>query len=186
MKAWVWMPVVAGLTGCGVFELNLPQSGDDAQDVVQTDAAAAPDDPLGLADIPMAEGEVAGAPDPAQAEPVGDEEGLTDDGSAAPAAAASTAAVGAGAIPPLPRGRLGETVASLGDPAQAGFWLRTPLVRAPGKGRIVNPGTGQEVRVDLIPLDGPPTAGSQISLAAMQAIGASLTDLPTIEVFAGG
>lgn len=79
--------------------------------------------------------------------------------------------------------RLGTTIASLGDATQAGFWIKTPLARAPGKGRIVNPATGKSANVDLIPLDGPPTAGSQVSLPALQMIGASLTDLPEIEVW---
>ncbi|WP_299358463.1 hypothetical protein [uncultured Paracoccus sp.] len=79
--------------------------------------------------------------------------------------------------------KLGTTIASLGDAAQSGFWIKTPLVRAPGKGRIVNPATGKSANVDLIPLDGPPTAGSQVSLPALQMIGASLTDLPEIEVW---
>ena len=94
----------------------------------------------------------------------------------------------AAAAPPEPAGErsLGTTVASLGDPARSGFWLETPLVSAPGKGRVVFPGSGKSAQVDLIPIDGPATGGSRISLSAMRLIEAPLTDLPTIEVYAGG
>lgn len=81
---------------------------------------------------------------------------------------------------------LGTTVASLGDPTRAGFWLETPLVDAPAKGRVVFPGTGKSAQVDLIPIDAPDGAGSRISLAAMRLIEAPLTDLPTIEVYIEG
>ena len=79
--------------------------------------------------------------------------------------------------------RLGTTIASLGDPTQPGFWIKTPLVKARGVGRIVNPANGKSSKVDLIPLDGPASGGSQVSLPALQLIGVSLTDLPEIEVF---
>ncbi|MFV0386120.1 hypothetical protein [Paracoccus sp. (in: a-proteobacteria)] len=79
--------------------------------------------------------------------------------------------------------RLGTTIASLGDPTEGGFWIKTPLVSQRGIGRIVNPATGKSAKVDLIPLDGPASSGSQVSLPALQLIGVSLTDLPEIEVF---
>ncbi|MDO5620657.1 MAG: hypothetical protein Q4G24_04225 [Paracoccus sp. (in: a-proteobacteria)] len=87
----------------------------------------------------------------------------------APAASAETA--------------LGETVASLGDPSQGGFWLKTPLVKTRTQGRVVNPANGKSSKVELIPLSGPASAGSQLSLPAMQLLGISLTDLPKIRVF---
>ena len=82
--------------------------------------------------------------------------------------------------------RLGTTVVSLGDPSRPGFWLETPLVSAEREGRVVFPGTGKSAQVTLSPIDGPATAGSRISLAAMRLIEAPLTDLPTVEVYAGG
>lgn len=78
---------------------------------------------------------------------------------------------------------LGKTVASLGDPSRSGFWLETPLVKAAQKGRVEY--NGKSAQVDLIPIDGPSSGGSRLSLPAMQLIGAPLTDLPTIQVFAG-
>lgn len=79
---------------------------------------------------------------------------------------------------------LGVTVASLGDPTRGGFWIETPLVSKPGKGRVSY--KGKSSQVDLIPIDGPATAGSRISLAAMRLIEAPLTELPEVEVFSGG
>ena len=79
--------------------------------------------------------------------------------------------------------RLGTTIASLGNPTEGGFWIKTPLVRERGLGRIVDPATGKSAKVDLIPLDGPASGGSQVSLPALQLLGVSLTDLPTIEVY---
>ena len=77
---------------------------------------------------------------------------------------------------------LGSVVVSLGDPTQPGFWLETPLVSAPGKGRVVFPVTGKSAQVDLRPSE----TGSRISLAAMRLIEAPLTDLPEVEVYSGG
>ncbi|MBA4492178.1 hypothetical protein H1S04_15720 [Paracoccus sp. S1E-3] len=88
----------------------------------------------------------------------------------------------AAAAPASGGGKLGRTVASLGDATEGGFWVKTPLVKAPAKGRVVNPGNGKSANVDLQPLSGG-GAGSQLSLAAMQALGLSLTDLPEIEVW---
>jgi hypothetical protein len=78
---------------------------------------------------------------------------------------------------------LGTTVASLGNPAEGGFWLKTPLVQAEAPGRVVFAGTGQAVEVELRPSETEPGGGSQISLAAMRALGAPLTGLPEVEVF---
>lgn len=78
---------------------------------------------------------------------------------------------------------LGTTVASLGDPTRSGFWLETPLVDAPGQGRVEYPETGKSAQVELIPIEGAATAGSRISLPAMRLIGAPLTELVTIRVF---
>jgi hypothetical protein len=79
---------------------------------------------------------------------------------------------------------LGQTVASLGDPGEAGFWLKTPLVTSETAGRVQT-ASGASVNVKLLPLDGEASAGSQISLSAMRALGIGLTDLATLDVFSG-
>ena len=78
---------------------------------------------------------------------------------------------------------LGKTIASLGAPAEPGIWMKTPLVTAAGKGRVDDPASGATIAVDLIPLDAPRGAGSQLSLAAMRLLGVGLTELPEVEVY---
>ncbi len=81
-----------------------------------------------------------------------------------------------------PTQTLGKTVATLGSPTEPGLWLKTPLVKAETQGRVTNLANGKSSLVTLIPIDGPATAGSRMSLAALRLIGASLTDLTEIEV----
>lgn len=76
---------------------------------------------------------------------------------------------------------LGTTVASLGNVAEPGFWLKTPLVSSRQRGKVTA-ANGQTVEVVLIPLGGPATGGSRMSLSAMQALGVSITDLPEVAV----
>lgn len=78
---------------------------------------------------------------------------------------------------------LGETVASLGNPAEPGFWLLTPLVDAPVTGRIVSAATGRGTEVELRPSGGAPGSGSQVSLAAIRLLGVPLTDLAVLRVY---
>lgn len=78
---------------------------------------------------------------------------------------------------------LGRTIASLGDPTDPGIWIKTPLVSKPSKGRVVYPVNGKAVQLDLIPIDGPATAGSRMSLAALRVIEAPLTELPEVDVY---
>lgn len=96
---------------------------------------------------------------------------------------AERAAASAAAEPAQGAQKLGTTIASLGDPTDTGFWIKTPLAKAPGKGRIVDPGTGKAVNVNLIPMGGDPGAGSQVSLSALRELGVNLTALPEIEVW---
>lgn len=84
---------------------------------------------------------------------------------------------------PTASGFLGTTVASLGDATKEGFWLETPLVDAPGTGKVRYPATGREVKVDLIPREGAVSAGSSLSLGAMRLLDAPITGLPEIEVY---
>ncbi|RGP37898.1 hypothetical protein [Pseudotabrizicola alkalilacus] len=74
---------------------------------------------------------------------------------------------------------LGKVSVSLGSPAEPGIWLRSSLVSAPGKGRVVT-ASGQSVAVDLLPGQG----AAQLSLPAYVALGLSLTALPEVTVFA--
>jgi hypothetical protein len=75
--------------------------------------------------------------------------------------------------------QLGKVAVSLGSPAEPGIWLRSALVTAPGKGRVVT-ASGQSVAVDLLPGQG----AAQLSLAAFMALGLSLTALPEVTVYA--
>ncbi|MDR7125009.1 hypothetical protein [Pseudotabrizicola sp. 4114] len=74
---------------------------------------------------------------------------------------------------------LGKVAVSLGSPAEPGIWLRSSLVSAPGKGRVLT-ASGQSVAVDLLPGQG----AAQLSLPAYVALGLSLTALPEVTVFA--
>jgi len=85
--------------------------------------------------------------------------------------------------PDVSVGTLGRTIASLGNPGEPGMWLKTPLVSAQRSARVFNPATGQSTEVTLIPIEGPRTAGSRMSLAAMQALGAPPGDLVEVDVF---
>lgn len=79
--------------------------------------------------------------------------------------------------------KIGVTIASLGSPTEPGFWLKTPLVSSQRPGRVIYPATGKSVQVTLMPIEGPATAGSRMSLAALRLIGAPLTGLPEVEVY---
>ncbi len=99
------------------------------------------------------------------------------------AAASPTGARVPDATLPPPPGRgsvLGTTIAALGDPGEGGMWLNTPLVQAPQPGQVRY--QGSVVAVTLRPLAAPVGAGSEISLRAMQALGAPITDLIEITV----
>lgn len=87
------------------------------------------------------------------------------------------------ATPAAASGAIGTTVASLGDPARQGFWLETPLVSEPTRGSVLYRPTGRRLNVDLIPIAGPASGGSRISLSAMRMLDAPLTGLPQIDVF---
>jgi len=77
---------------------------------------------------------------------------------------------------------LGTTVASLGSPSEPGFWLKTPLVKSETSGRVTNKANGKSSAVTLIPIDGPATGGSRLSLPAMRLIEAPLTELIELDV----
>jgi hypothetical protein len=78
---------------------------------------------------------------------------------------------------------LGETLASLGSPAEPGLWLRTGLVTRAMPGRIVVQDGGAALRVELRPSGTPAGSGSQLSLAAFTTLGLPLTTLVRLQVF---
>jgi hypothetical protein len=87
----------------------------------------------------------------------------------------------AAAAPAAASRQLGTTIASLGNPAEAGFWLKTPLVMTETPGRVTL--AAVSVNVDLIPSGTAPGSGSQLSLAAFRLLPVALTSLPELTVF---
>ena len=84
--------------------------------------------------------------------------------------------------PPPLGGSLGTTVVSLGAAGEPGMWLKTPLVDRERKGRVYHDGLW--LAVTLMPIEGPPTAGSRMSLSAMRALELPLTELTEVRVTA--
>jgi hypothetical protein len=77
----------------------------------------------------------------------------------------------------------GITIASLGLLNQDGLWLSKSLVTSETQGRVVVEKTGKTINLALLPNGGASGSGSQISIAAMQALGVSITDLVELRVF---
>lgn len=78
-------------------------------------------------------------------------------------------------------GPLGTTLATLGDAAQPGLWMETPFVASVAQGRVTG-ASGEAVVLELRPSGGAPGSGSRLSLAAMQALGLSLTAIAEVSV----
>lgn len=72
---------------------------------------------------------------------------------------------------------LGTSVATLGDAGTPGFWVETSLVSSSSPGRVTY--SGKSVDAELRPVSG----STRVSLAAMRALGAPLTELVTVELF---
>ncbi|MGH1368798.1 MAG: D-galactarate dehydratase [Maritimibacter sp.] len=87
---------------------------------------------------------------------------------------------------PKPAGekRLGETIATLGDPTDPGFWLETPLVTRVTQGRVEAKTNGKSVSLELRPIPGADGAGSRISLPALKLLEVGLAGLHEMTVFA--
>lgn len=87
--------------------------------------------------------------------------------------------------PPAARTQLlGETLASLGSPAETGLWLRTGLVTRVTQGRVeLQQGTGS-LRVELRPSGAPAGSGGQLSLSAYTTLRLPLTQLVGLRVYA--
>ena len=86
---------------------------------------------------------------------------------------------------PEPAGetKLGNTIATLGPPAEPGIWLKTPLVTELVAGRVEYNDNGKSVNLELRPSGGAAGSGSQISLAAMRLLDAPLTGLLELTVY---
>lgn len=87
--------------------------------------------------------------------------------------------------PPAARTQLlGETLASLGSPADQGLWLRTGLVTRVTQGRIETQDGSGSLRVELRPSGAVAGSGSQLSLSGFTTLGLPLTQLVTLRVYA--
>lgn len=87
--------------------------------------------------------------------------------------------------PPAARTQmLGETLASLGSPAETGLWLRTGLVTTVTQGRIETQDGRGSLRVELRPSGAVAGAGSQMSLSAFTTLGLPLTQIVPLRVYA--
>lgn len=152
MKKIVILSVVLALSGCGAMQrLGL------------VPAAAVPEVAVPEAAVPVT------------ATPMG------ASGATAAALDTTTAAEKAVALATPATGgerELGRVVVALGPPAEQGLWVRTALVTAVGKGRVVT-AAGATLAVELRP----GTGGALLSLAAFQALGLKLTDLPEVTVY---
>lgn len=71
-------------------------------------------------------------------------------------------------------GPLGTATVTLGDPAEAGLWVKTSLVSAETTGTVTAE-NGEAITVTLRPLGG--AGGDQISLSALQALGLQIVGL---------
>ncbi|MEQ6248372.1 hypothetical protein ABMC89_05730 [Sulfitobacter sp. HNIBRBA3233] len=149
-----------GLSACAALG---PRQPDDAAAPPAAEVAETAPDPV-----------LTSAPPPPEAATTADALDTTS--------AAQRAEAAAPAAPETASRSLGTTIVSLGSPTEPGFWLKTPLVKTQTKGRVTNPATGKSSAVTLIPIDGPPTGGSRLSLPALRLIEASLTDLTEVEV----
>ena len=164
--------IVAATAGCSTLS---DRFGMDASQSEPAAASAPTEAPAEAATAPAAATPPAASP-------------IATGGSSAEALDTTTAAErdAASRAPASTGAALGTTVVSLGSATEPGLWLKTPLVDAEQPGRVTNPATGKSAAVTLIPLEGPATAGSRMSLPALRLIGASLTDLTTVEVSTEG
>ncbi|WP_298846707.1 hypothetical protein [uncultured Ruegeria sp.] len=76
------------------------------------------------------------------------------------------------------------TIAGLGDPTTPGRWMQTPLVDSEVTARVVVPKTGAQAYITLVPISGPESSGSRLSLDAMRALLVPFDELVEVEVYA--
>ena len=80
---------------------------------------------------------------------------------------------------------LGSTLATLGDPADPGIWISTPLVDQLTMGRVEVAATGKSINIELRPSGGEPGSGSSLSLPAMGLLEIPLTAIEEVIVYSG-
>lgn len=80
---------------------------------------------------------------------------------------------------------LGSTLATLGDPADPGIWMSTPLVDQLVMGRVEVVATGKSITIELRPSGGEPGSGSSLSLPAMGLLEIPLTAIEEVIVYSG-
>jgi hypothetical protein len=146
------------LTGCGLFEKGAESS--------TPTLVTGPSDPLPATEMAAAASSTALGARAASAEAL--------DTTTSEEKAAALAAPAAGG-----ERELGKTTVALGPPAEQGLWLSTTLVDKVVQGRIET-AAGKSLALELRP----GTGGALLSLAAFQALGLSLTDLPEVKVYA--
>lgn len=147
------------LSGCALFQAEGPRSGVTGPAETEAAPEAAPEA------VPVVASTVLGTTRAASPEAL-------DKTTAEQKAAALSAPATGG------ERELGRVVVALGSPAEQGFWLSAPLVKAKAQGRIVT-AAGKSLAVELRP----GTGGALLSLAAFQALGLSLTELPQVTVY---
>lgn len=157
MRQFVLLPALAlALTGCALFQKT-------AEGPVSITGPAEPGPATEFA--PAVSTSVLGTTRAASAEAL--------DKTTAAERAAALAAPAAGA-----ERELGRVVVALGPPAEQGIWLSSALVKEKAQGRIVT-AAGKSLAVELRP----GTGGALLSLAAFQALGLGLTELPELTVY---
>lgn len=166
---------LTGLAGCSTVTGVAERFGLNPGSAGTVDDVQAPSDPFVKAQAPV-ETAVLTPATAAPAPPIAAQTAEALDTTTAAQRAAASAPATTGAR------KLGTTVVSLGSPTEPGLWLKTPLVQAEAQGRVTNLASGKASLVTLIPIDGPATGGSRMSLAALRLIEASLTDLTEVEV----
>lgn len=158
MKHLVLIPLLAlTLTGCGLFEKDAAASG--------------PSVVTGPSELEPATEMTASVSTTALGARAVSAEALDTTTAEEKAAALAAPATGG-------ERALGKTTVALGPPAEQGLWLSTALVTAPVQGRIET-AAGKSLTLELRPGSG----GALLSLAAFQALGLSLTDLPEVTVY---
>lgn len=156
MRQLVFIPAVAlALSGCALFQKDGGRS-----------AVTGPAEPQAATEFaPAVSTSVLGTTQAASAEAL--------DKTTAAEKAAALAAPAAGG-----EKELGKVVVALGPPAEQGLWMSSPLVTEKAQGRIVT-AAGKSLAVELRP----GTGGALLSLAAFQALGLSLTELPEVTIY---